>query len=70
VVTLKANFYFADPYSSWERSINENANGLIRQYFPKSRNFTTITQRILKGIAELNETPVSFHWRKFDLGLI
>ena len=41
---LKARFYFAHPYASWERGLNENTNGLIRQYFPKRHDFTTITQ--------------------------
>jgi IS30 family transposase len=42
---LNARFYFAHPYASWERGLNENTNGLIRQYFPKGRDFTMITQK-------------------------
>jgi len=42
---LQANFYLAHPNASWKRGTNENTNGLIRQHFPKSRDFTTITQQ-------------------------
>jgi hypothetical protein len=35
--------YFAHPYASWERGLNENTNGLIRQYFQKYRDLPTIT---------------------------
>jgi len=40
---LNLDFYFAEPYHSWERGSNENLNGLIRQYFPKKTDFSTIT---------------------------
>ena len=36
------NSYFAKPYHSWERGQNENANGLLRQYFPKSMRLINI----------------------------
>jgi IS30 family transposase len=42
---LDADFFFAHPYAAWERGSNENMNGLLRQYFPKSRDFSTISQR-------------------------
>jgi len=55
---LNADVYFAHPYSSWERATNENMNGLIRQYFPKKRNFTTITKQEIEFVTErLNNRP-------------
>jgi len=41
--SLETRVYFAHPYASWERGSNENMNGLVRQYFPKKREFSTIT---------------------------
>jgi IS30 family transposase len=37
---LNANFFFAHPYSSWERGLNEYTNGPVRQYIPKKEPFT------------------------------
>ena len=39
---LSASFYFARPYHSWERGLNEHTNGLVREYFPKATNFHTV----------------------------
>lgn len=50
--------YFADPYASWQRGTNENTNGLVRQYLPKSRTFNTVTQKELAMIMNrLNHRP-------------
>ena len=55
---LKCDFYFAHPYSSYERGTNENTNGLIRQYFPKNRDFRTITDNeIIHAMKRLNNRP-------------
>ena len=52
------DFYFANPYSPWERGANENINGLIRQYFPKKTDFSNITDKEIKRIeTKLNNRP-------------
>ena len=55
---LEARIYFAHPYASWERGLNENTNGLIRQYFPKDRDLTTVTKcEIENAMDKLNHRP-------------
>lgn len=55
---LKADFYFAHPYASWERGANENMNGLIRQFFPKKMRLNSITpQDIAYAMDRLNHRP-------------
>jgi IS30 family transposase len=55
---LDARIYFAHPYASWERGLNENTNGLIRQYFPKDRDLTNVSQyEIEKAMDKLNHRP-------------
>ena len=52
------DIYFANVYHSWERGCNENANGLLRQFFPKKTVFATITQKdIQKAVRLLNNRP-------------
>jgi transposase, IS30 family len=55
---LDAAVYFAHPYSSWERGLNENTNGLIRQYFTKGSSFENITDDDVDEVMKkLNHRP-------------
>ena len=55
---LQADFYFAHPYASWERGLNENTNGLVRQYFPTGSDFTSITEESIEHVMQrLNHRP-------------
>ena len=55
---LNTNFYFANPYHSWERGLNEHTNGLIRQYLPKKSVFTDVTkEQVIMIQNKLNHRP-------------
>lgn len=55
---LETDMYFAHPYSSWERGLNENFNGLLRQYIPKGTYLTTVSYEYVKSVQnKLNLRP-------------
>jgi IS30 family transposase len=55
---LQADTYFAKPYQSWQRGLNEHSNGLVRQYFPKSTDFSTVAEHDVRRVeALLNNRP-------------
>jgi len=56
--TLQIKVYFADPYSAWQRGLNENTNGLIRQYVPKGSDVRSLTDHQIQHIVDrLNNRP-------------
>lgn len=61
---LDATIYFAHPYASWERGVNENTNGLTRQFFPTDRDLTLVSEQELSAVmTSLNhrqERPSAF----------
>lgn len=55
---LDADIYFAHPYASWDQGINENTNGLIRQYFPKGTDFNQVSDKAIQHVMDrLNNRP-------------
>lgn len=55
---LGATCYFAKPYHSWERGLNEHTNGLLRQFFPKSTNFWTVKpEQVQRAMDLINDRP-------------
>jgi IS30 family transposase len=50
--------YFADPYSSWQRGSNENGNGLLREFFPKGKDFADVTdEELAHALNLINHRP-------------
>lgn len=51
-------FYFANPHAPWQRLTNENTNGLMREYMPKSTDFSSYTDdEIQEYVAKINTRP-------------
>ena len=56
--TLNIDVYFADLYAYWQRGTNENTNGLLREFYPKGFDFSTITQNELDVVVNIiNNRP-------------
>src|SRR5688572_1200431 len=57
-IATDVKVYFCDPRSPWQRGSNENTNGLLRQYFPKGKDLSNVSQAELDKVARrLNERP-------------
>lgn len=55
---LNCNMYFADPYCAWQKGTNENLNGLLREFYPKGRDLSRVSEVTLKkNLALLNARP-------------
>ena len=63
---LGATVYFARPYHSWERGLNEHTNGLVRQYLPKHKRLDVIDNEIVKEI-EQKILDLSIDFQKLKL---
>lgn len=61
----EVDVFFAEPYSSWQRGSNENANGVLRRFLPKGSNFARLTPQRLRRVVEwMNNRPLKcLGWR-------
>ena len=58
VEKMGIDFYFADPYCSWQRGCNENSNGLLREFYPKKTDISKIeTEDLIKTLMLINSRP-------------
>ncbi len=56
--TLDCQGFFARPYHSWERGLNENSNGLLRQYFPKGMRLNKVSkEEVFAAVEAMNQRP-------------
>jgi len=51
-----ASYFFADPYSSWQRGLIEHTNGLIRKFFPKGTDFNTVADEKIAWVEHILNT--------------
>ena len=55
---LNCEVYFADPYCAWQKGTNENLNGLLREFYPKGRDLSRVSEKTLqKNLALINARP-------------
>ena len=58
VEKLGIDFYFADPYCSWQRGCNENSNGLLREFYPKKTDLSKVeTEELISTLMLINSRP-------------
>ena len=63
---LNCDMYFADPYCAWQKGANENLNGLLREFYPKGKNLSRVSEQTLKkNLALINARPKKvLHFQK------